>query len=226
MTARMAEVVSRFRRAAREWSRAQSPAAEAVVEEAERQSCPGLKRALERALRADAKPHVLDLGPLCGPTAMFLADRGARVCVEEFVPPAPVVAAPGEPAVPPPLHVPQPDAKFQLVLAWEHCDFLPPQRLAEFAGELRRLLVPGGWLVLYSRDKSGVGGEPARLDRPSAFRLVAEDACVRQLAALDPRSRWNHPTGVLERALAPLKVQGIHLQRDRTREFLALNPER
>jgi hypothetical protein len=228
MTARMVEVVSRLGRAARVWSRATAHAAPPAEEEAERQACPGLKRALERALRAEAKPHVLDLGPLCGPTAMWLADRGARVCVEDLdLPAEPAPAADGEAVAPPPLRIAQPDGKYHLVLAWEHFDFLPPARLPELTAEIVRLLAPGGWLVLYSRDKAGPGAPAAQgTDRRSAFRLVADDAIVRQAVAGDPSPRFIHSTGVLERALAPLKVQGIHLQRDRTREFVALKPER
>lgn len=225
MTARLTEVVSRFRQAARGWSR--STGAPHAEEESERQACPGLRRALDRVLRAEGKSQILDLGPLCGPTAVFLADLGARVSVAEFVPPEPPVEpADGEAKpVPPPLALPHADAKFHLVLAWEHLDFLPPERLGEFAGELRRVMAPGGWLVLFSRDRSGGDGSP-RPERPSTYRLVAEDAVVRQPAAREPRARWVHPTRTLERALSPLTIQGVHLQRDRTREFLAFKPAR
>jgi hypothetical protein len=226
MTARMAAVVSRFRRAAQQLS-GPPVVAGAPVEGAERQACPGLKRALERALRGDAKPHVLDLGPLCGPTVMFLADRGARVRVEELPAPGPpTTAAEGSPApAGGPFHVPQPTGEFQIVLAWEHCDFVAPDRLPELGAELHRLLAPGGWLVLYSRDRTG-SHEPGQDDQPSVFRLVAEDAVVRQPAPVGPRPRWVHPNRALERALAPLSIQGIHLQRDRTREIVAIKPDR
>ena len=72
-------------------------------------SCPSLAKALKR-ISTLAKPQILDLGPLCGSTAVFLANLGARVCVEDFQSPpplpkkskhdegdAPVVLLPGDP---------------------------------------------------------------------------------------------------------------------------------
>ena len=38
------------------------------------QKCPGLGKILEKILRED-KPEILDLGPFCGATAVYLADR-------------------------------------------------------------------------------------------------------------------------------------------------------
>lgn len=188
------------------------------------QSCPSMARVLKRILGGDGKPEILDLGPLCGPTVTYLAGRGARVSVEEFVPPPPM--PPSRTKVPQvavaervPVAIAQPDEKFDLVLAWEHCDFTPPERLAEFGAELARVVAPGGWLLLFCRDSSA--GKTSS-DRPARYRLLADDRLRREAGPGPDRARWAHANREVERALAPLSIQGIHLQRSRVREFLAL----
>ena len=100
-------------------------------------SCPTLAKALKKLESLD-KPHILDLGELCGKTAVYLADRGSRVSVETFVAPEPPPAVPAEGEPPPlePFVIEQPDASFDLVLAWEALDYTPPKRLEEVAAEL------------------------------------------------------------------------------------------
>ena len=131
---------------------------------------------------------------------MFLADRGARVHVDDFQPPPPLpkkkkkksddVAAndalPIEQVV-----IRHPDRKFDLVLAWEHGDFVPPDRLSEFAAEVSRVLAPGGWLLLYAKDDPRA--EAANPDPPACYRLTAEDRIVREPTTAAPRPRWTHP---------------------------------
>ena len=122
------------------------------------------------------------------------------------------------------LTIKQPDHKFDLVLAWEHADFVPPDRLSDFAAEVSRVLVPGGWFLMYARDDpQATAGDP---DTPACYRLTAEDKIVREPTSAPVRPRWTHPNRTLERALAPLAVQSIHLQRNRMREFLMRNPQR
>ncbi len=182
-----------------------------------------MARVLARAFSKE-KPQILELGPFCGDTVVHLADQGARVTVEEFVPPAP--AAEPEPGqsiddlVVEPLRLDQPDAHYDVVLAWEHCDFIPPERLAGFGAEISRVLVEGGWLLLFSL-LGARGGAPGR-GRPARYRLVADDRLQREPILDVTRARWVHPTRDIERALAPLSIKGIHLQRNQMREFLAL----
>lgn len=182
------------------------------------QPCPSLAKVLERAFRK-RKPEILDLGPLCGPTAVYLASRGARVTVAEFDPPLP--PPPYEPGQDPPkvrpLKIHQENERFDLVLAWEQIDFVPPDRLAEFARELRRILTLDGWLLLLSLAKHS--GEPVPRGR---YRVLADDLIQRDPVPEDPRPRWEHPTRSIERALRGFSLQGLHLQRNQTREFLAM----
>jgi len=182
-----------------------------------------MTRVLERLFERPGQPEVLDL--TSGSPAVCLADRGARVSVENFTPPsaAPVVARDeeGEP-LPPEMAIQQPDGKFDLVLAWEHGDFVPPERLKEFASELRRVLAPGGWVVLYAQDR--LNGEDSRADRPARFQLTDNDRLVRTPSPGPAQPRWAYPVRAIEKALSPLAVQGIHLQPNRVREFIARKP--
>jgi len=172
----------------------------------------------------DDRARILDLGPFCGDSAVYLAGRGAKVSVEPFSAPDPAPPRdPRKPAEeqppPPPLTIDQADALFDLVLAWEHTDFVPPERLADFGAELRRVLAQGGYLLLFARNS------PAEDDkawsRPGRYRVVADDRIVREPGTGPARKRWVHPTREIERALAPLSIQGLHLQRNQVREFLA-----
>jgi hypothetical protein len=167
----------------------------------------------------DSKPEILDLGPLCGETVVYLAGRGARVHVEGFEPPEPLAPKrPGEtPAAPIPLRLDQPDGKFNLVLAWELPDFVPPDRLPEFGAELRRVLKDQGTLLLFSQSKPTSASEC-----PARYRLLADDMIAREVPAERTHPRYTHPTREIERALKGFAVQGIQLQRNQMREIFAI----
>lgn len=121
-----------------------------------------------------------------------------------------------------PLAIPQPDGQFHFVLAWEQADFTPPDRLAELGAELVRILAPGGYVLLFCRDNPTAGSRGVQ-EQPGRWRMVADDRLIHEpVPAASERPRWSHLNRDIERALAPLKVQGIHLQRSRMREVLAL----
>lgn len=186
-------------------------------------SCPSLAKALKR-ISARSKPQILDLGPLCGSTAVFLANRGARVCVEGFQPPQPLPKKSHhddeEPAAVEPFRIDQPDAEFDLILGWEAVDFTPPDRLEEVVGEMKRLVRENGLILMLSRNSTGA--RKAVQDVPGRFRVDDVDHLTREPGGLAASTRWVHLTRELERVLKPFSVLGIHLQRDQTREILAL----
>jgi hypothetical protein len=166
----------------------------------------------------DGKPQILVLGPLCGESVVFLAGRGARVHVDEVEIPEPVpVRHPGEPAAPVrPVKIDHPSDAFDLVLAWELLDFVPPDRLHEFGTEIVRLLRVGGQLIAFAHQKPP--SERAILPR---YRLLADDLVVREEPAAPALRRYVHPNREFERAIGGLSVQSIHLQRSQMREILA-----
>jgi len=187
------------------------------------QQCPTLAKALKGIFRK-SKPEILDLGPLCGDSVVRLADLGARVSVENFVPPYPTPPAEdGSKARTEPLSIPQPDEKFDLVLAWEHIDFVPSDRVDEFMAEIRRLTCDGGYALVFAMNgpvqSSQRGPRPDHLSR---YRVVEEDQLVREIIDGPRRPRWVYPTRQIEQGLAPLRMQTLHLQRNQVREFLAL----
>ncbi len=182
------------------------------------QPCGGLGRAIARAFR-DGKPQVLVFGPLCGESVVFLAGRGARVHVDEIEVPEPIPRRqPGDPApVIKPFKIDFPAGSFDLVLAWEIFDFVPPERLQEFGAELVRVLRVGGQLIAFAHQKP-----PSDHMVIPRYRLLADDMIVREEPQANPRRRYVHPNREFERAIAGLSVQNIHLQRNQMREFLAL----
>ncbi len=190
------------------------------ADDAQAQPCPGLVKAIERVLRGE-RPRILDLGPLCGNTVIELARRGARVTVDEFDLPETPPEDDSDSELPqPPLRIEQRDAEFDLVLAWEHIDFVAPDRLPEFAAELRRVTAAGGAVLLLSRSTGP--GEPERRAR---YRIVGEDRIVREPLDERARPRWVHPTRRIELALEGFSIQGVHLQRDQTREYLIVKQD-
>lgn len=180
--------------------------------------CGGLARSLARAFR-EARPDILDIGVLCGDSVIYLAGRGSRIHVEEVE--APVATPERRPGEPPPAVVPfrleQPDGLFHLVLAWEVVDFVPPDRLAEFGAELRRVLRDGGGVFFFSH-----AHPDSSTERPPRYLMLADDLIVRQESARDPLRRHVHPTREIERALSGFNIQGIHLHRNQLREISAV----
>ena len=183
--------------------------------------CPTLAKALKMIGALD-KPRILDIGPLCGATAVFLANRGARVCVEDFTPPPPLPKKTPDGEVTPvePFVIDQPTDGYDLVLAWEAIDFTPPDRLEEVVGELKRLVRENGLLLMLSRNSTGA--RKVVEDIPGRFRVEAEDRVRREPSGTQTLPRWVHLNREIERVLRPLSVQGIRLQRDQTREILAI----
>jgi SAM-dependent methyltransferase len=149
---------------------------------------------------------------------VFLAGRGARVHVDEVEVPQPIPKKqPGEPAVTvPPFKIDHASGTFDLVLAWELFDFVSPDRLQEFGQEIVRVVREGGQLMFFAHLKPP--SDRAVLPR---YRLLADDLIVREEPKVPPIPRYVHSNLMIERAIAGLGVQNIHLQRNQMREILA-----
>lgn len=189
------------------------------------QACPSLSKALKKLFREEgASPRVLDLGPFSGESAVYLARLGARVTVEEFNH-LPFNRAPeDDDDVPAPvLKIDAPDGAFDLILAWEHFDYLPRNELDRWGAELRRVLADGGWLLFFARNPK-LGNSEAEVEAPQRFRITGDDSLTVTETGWEGRLRYAHPTRLLETAVSPMKVNGIHLQRNQTREFLIQKP--
>ena len=77
-----------------------------------------------------------------------------------------------EPAPHEPLRLDHPSGKFDLVLVWDHWDFVPPDHIEEFGSELHRVLGDQGLALLFSLN-SQVKGEP-RFDAPNRYRVLED----------------------------------------------------
>jgi len=182
-------------------------------------ACPSLVKALGKILRDD-RPRILDFGSQCGATAVALANRGAHVTVDEVSFPEPTPEADDDdPVETPPYKLDHDDDAYDLILAWEMFDFIEAGRLQEVGNEFARILAKNGWLLLFARNSGRNEPAPEALPR---YRITAEDRLIREACEGTRRERFTHPTRTVEAALKPLKVQGIHLQRNQLREFLSV----
>ncbi|MBD3869241.1 MAG: class I SAM-dependent methyltransferase [Acidobacteria bacterium] len=190
--------------------------------------CKGLYQVLEKVF-LEPKPEVLNMGPLCGDTVAYLGGKGSRVHLGEFTPPRPMPArVSGKPSpTPAPVSLTYDDQSFDLVLAWDLVDFVPPECLPAFGAELCRILNPGGRLFLFSQaNQARTSPGPAKkeiYDSPGRFRILDPSHVRIEKEDGGARSRrWIHPNRDIERALKGLSVQGIHLLRNQLREFTAI----
>ena len=187
------------------------------------QPCASLAYALEKVLRRHPV-QILEQGVLCGQSAVYLAERGARVFLDEWEPELePEPPAGRESPLPPlpPLHLDHPDATFDLVLVWEMADFVSPARLPKWGAEMRRILKDGGWIVLFAHGKP-----ESAVDSPPRYRVVSDDRVIREPSGRPPSRRWVHAARDLERALAGFSVQKVHLQRNQIREYVLIKERR
>ena len=169
---------------------------------------------------------MLDVGPFCGASAVFLAQRGIRVTVAELnldrLGRAPQPDDDGNEVLDPQVaRIDADDEAFDLILAWDACDFVAPKWFPIVADELKRVLAPRGWLMLFAR-----GGRAANTprDRPARVRIVAEDRIETLADSGAALPRWEHSNRQIETAFAPLAVGHIHLQRNQVREILLQKP--
>jgi len=176
--------------------------------------CPTLEKAVERSTK-HGRPAVLTLGGADGPTITFLAEFGAKLTIEEFEPPP--VRDPDDEAPAKPFKFDFPSRGYDLILLWEWADFFPKEALPELGLELARISRPGATLLLLSR--SSFDG---KFDRPMRYKIHDERTVSRKPLPGASRPRFVHPTRTLELALKRFSISGIHLQRDQTREILAV----
>ena len=192
------------------------------------QPCPSLGKVLERLFRDDRRPRILQLGPFSGRSAVHLAERGARVTVDEIDvstlrPDAsdPEAAKTFEPS----LRLDHDDASFDLILLWDALDFVPKAGLPACGPEMARLLDDEGWMLMLAG--GDVGTEEPPPAAPDQFEILGPETISRRpVPGAAPQPRYQHPTRRLEKAMAPLIVDGVHLRRSQIREFLLKKPAR
>ncbi len=203
----------------------EAPSITTDVSEVRGHNCPTLKKALDGLAKVE-HPRILDLGPMCGDTIVFLAAYGGgHVSVEDIELPEPCSEEGAESAsteAPEPFRLGHADESFDLVLAWEHLDHVSPDRVEEFAAELRRILRPGGQLLVFSSNRS-VSDDDAT-DRICRYRIVAEDRISREPTTDPEVRRWHYTNRRMEQLLEPLTLRSLHLQRTQMREYLAVKP--
>jgi SAM-dependent methyltransferase len=112
-----------------------------------------LKRLVSLVAGAD-RPQLLDIGRLSDQNIEWFIRKGFRVFVDDqfrCLPP-PVAPAPkgGKTPLPSPLPpLAYPDARFDVVVAWDLFDYLAPSQADALTAEVRRILKPRGLLLAF-----------------------------------------------------------------------------
>lgn len=138
-------------------------------------------------------PDTLDCGCGAGRHTAMLRQLGHNVTGQDIIESANWARIPGARfVVAPPhaQHLPYPDASFDLVLVIEMLNHLPPERLAALAGDVARVLRPGGfWCILEGHS----GGYDMSFVRNWCGRLYAVedyDAAARNAGLALHQSRY------------------------------------
>jgi len=124
------------------------------------------------------KPHILDLGRLCGQNIDWLLQKGYKVYVDDqFItlkpPPKPVpTSRKGEWKLPPPPPIEPleyPARMFDGILCWDLLDFLVLKQAQELIGEMKKIIKPKGFLLTYFNSNKSAPPPPIR------YRILKED---------------------------------------------------
>lgn len=192
-----------------------SPEAPAKVDH----RAPGLRTALERLRRPGAS--ILDLGPPLAQNVSFFNRLGARVrildleatLVEERLWVAPAKLDHWEARVPAVLDL-DPEARFDLVLAWDLMNYLGRERWPTVAKELVARVAPGGMVHLLAR----TGKEMP--DRPSHFRWIDSDQIREEPRATATRQAPRLSHGEIEKLNPGLAAAKSFLDKTGLQELL------
>jgi hypothetical protein len=169
------------------------------------------------------RPVLMDLGPVVGPNVAFFGERlGCKIFVEDLYRDLDHFDRQGRLAALPEFlrtRFPQPAASIDGILCWDVMDYLDRPAARVLAGELTRLLAPGGALL-------GFFGTVEEGGRPSFARFsVVDELHLRY--RLYPASRTKGPallTRDIIKMFDGLLVAESFLLKINTREMLFRKP--
>lgn len=179
-------------------------------------------RAFLQSMAGADSPTIVDLGPVVGSNVTFLGARlGCKLYPVDLYVDVDRPFARGahdELAAAIGAKLSQPEGSVDGVLAWDVFDYLDRAEAGMLAGQLSRLLRPGGsMMALFTT-------EP-RHDATSRRYVIVDDEHLRHRLA--PGARWARkvwPFRDIEVLLAPLEVQQSHLLAHHQREMLLRRP--
>lgn len=109
------------------------------------------------------------------------------------------------------------DAGFGLILMWDLLNYLVDEQPSLLAGHLATVTRSGGRIHAMTITSETMAAEPSRYEILDAGRLTYRPTTNRRIAAPDP------PPAMVERWLAPFRIERSFLLRHGVREFIAIN---
>jgi hypothetical protein len=121
---------------------------------------------LAKRLSTWSHPRVLDLGSVIGGNLQFFIELGCKISADDLLKPVEVAdhrsSGPGK--------LEHANETFDAVIAWDAFDFLARTEAKAFAGELLRIMKPGGMVFAYFTTR-----ETERRDPGRRYRILGTD---------------------------------------------------
>ena len=109
------------------------------------------------------------------------------------------------------------DGAFDAILAWDLVNYYDPQSARRLAGEIGRILRPGGLVYGWLHSRSAPGPGP---DGPRRFRILDEARLVEEPFAGRPLHRHLYQNRDIEKMFADLRIAEMYFLKSGIREML------
>ncbi|HEX9756862.1 MAG TPA: hypothetical protein VGB26_03570 [Nitrospiria bacterium] len=181
-----------------------------------------LKRFI-KSLTTIPKPHVLDMGRLCGQNIDWLLQKGCKVYIDDrFVtlkpPPKPVpTSRKGEwklPPSPPIEPLEYPAHLFDGILCWDLLDFLVLKQAQELIGGIKKIIKPKGFLLTYFNFNKSKPPPPVR------YRIIQEDQLQYEILLSSQISRRVYENREIEALFQGFEIINSTFLKNQMREVL------
>ena len=180
-----------------------------------------LKRLLQ-IITGIPKPHVLDLGRLCGSNIEWCIRKGFKVYVDDRITslktaPPPSVPQKGEKKPTPPTPLEPLDyspAFFHVVLCWDLLDYLVIKQAQELVADIARILKPKGLLLaFFNFDRSSP-------PPPTRYRILQEDRLEYERLSLAPIPRQVYENREIQELFSKFDTVNSCFLKNQMREVL------
>jgi SAM-dependent methyltransferase len=111
--------------------------------------------------------------------------------------------------------IPCPDESFDAVVAWDIFNYYDAAGLGGLAGEIRRVLKPGGLLLAYFHAR-----QPQAPDVPRRFRILDDRRVLCDRVAGDPLRRHLYQNRDIEKLFSGLSIVELYFLKNALREVL------
>ena len=187
-------------------------------------------RSFLQRMRKHSHARILDLGTTCGHNLEFLSQQGYKVFAEDLLA---NLRPPGTPwprqraarkgkgsiqmlAIQP---FPHPDNHFHGVLCWDVFDFLDRDEAVQLAGQIHRMLAPGGLALAFFNSRRTESPEPLY-----RYRIEGPDRMEYSCTGNKRLIRYAYQNRDIMIIMAKFQVEAFYYLRHRMREVLVEKP--